>query len=88
MPDTDDRGDDPPALAGADHRHNAGMNDVIKTVEIGVDHAVPVIVAERRKSTVAGNTGVTDHAIPRAVVSDLLFQHRAALLAVAHVEGE
>ena len=64
------------------------MDNVIETVEIGVDHAVPVILAERRKRAVAGDACVTDHAIPCAVVSHFLFQHRAALLAVAHVEGK
>ena len=64
------------------------MNNIIETVEVGVDDAIPVLVAERRKRAIAGYPGIADHAIPCAKGADFLFQNLAALLAVAHVKGQ
>ncbi|MNR14328.1 hypothetical protein D3C85_1307990 [compost metagenome] len=64
------------------------MNDVVKTVEIGVNNAVPVIFTERRECAIARNPCIADHAVPCAVRLDLLLQHLATLFTVADVKRE
>jgi len=75
-------------LSSGDHRHNAGLHHVIKTVEVGVDNVVPVAVAKRREGGVARNTRVADDAIPGAVLRHIGFKRLSARLTLAHVETE
>ncbi len=54
------------------------MQDVIEAVQVGAQHLIPVIVAERRKRAVAGQPGVEHHAVIGAVRLHVLFQNGLA----------
>ncbi|MNU74743.1 hypothetical protein D3C71_642510 [compost metagenome] len=64
------------------------MQDVVETVEIGAHHHIPIILAQRRKSTVTRQPGVEHHAVIGAVGFDVGFENGFAGGAVGDVELE
>ena len=88
MPERDDV-DDASVLAD-EHPLEQRLRDVEESVEVGAQHAVPVLVGHPQQQPVAADSGVVDQHLDRLVGMRLEPAAQGALrgLAVGHVEGE
>ena len=62
---------DPPRRAPPNHRHDHRLQHVVEGVEVGAEHAVPLLAAHRRKRRVGMHAGIADDAVVRAVSRDV-----------------
>jgi hypothetical protein len=64
------------------------VDDVVEGVEIGVDHEVPIVTAERWKSRVASDAGIADHPVIRAMGLNIGFDRDSRCLAIGDVKKQ
>ena len=65
-----------------------GRKHVVKAVQIGAQHVIPLGIFHGGKGVIAGDAGVQHHAIISAVGGHIGFQSRAAAVAVGDVEAD
>ena len=62
------------------------MQYIIKTVQIGTQYQVPIIICKRRKRIVSRQAGIQHHAVICAVCLNVGSQNFSAGFAVGHVK--
>ena len=62
------------------------MQHVVETIQIGVDHPIPIGLAQGREGRVTNDTGIADYPIVGAVLLNIGFQHGTAPRTVGDIE--
>src|SRR5690625_4718577 len=74
------QGDNTPTLACANHGHDQRAQHIVKTTQVGVDHAVPVVAAHGGEGVIPSDTGVAYNAVKGAVLLQMFAEDRKSVV--------
>ena len=70
------------------HRHNERLQYVIERIEIGTDHAIPLVTLHRGKGIVGDYTRIKDDTIESPSFLDITVKRGSGLFTIRDIEKE